>query len=208
MEEKSKSLLVRLIKDRINLFGGMYKSVAEKIGVHPVQLSKFLKEEEEGPLSREALEKLIKEIGIDLGCYEKRVELAAKVEQKLNKMDIRVSHLSKEHLISLTGFKEIAYFIEFKSEEERELFKDSGIIEKELSFDYFKTLVRLFEIIREKNKNEQEIRSSVTKKILPQIEDTTKVVGVAGFFLGMGILAPLGLAAAKWFFSNDDNNSK
>lgn len=201
---ESKSILIRLIKDRVNLFGDKYKLIAEKIGVHPVQLSKFMKEENEGPLDREALEKLMRYLGIELECYENRYKLAADVATILHEKKLSVDYLSKEQLISLTEKKEIKYLLEFESKEEMEEFLEHNIIERESTFYYFKSLVSLFEKIIEKGDIE-DIRSSVTRNILNKESEKSNGFNIdkLGFVLGTtaGIATLLG--GALMFLSKD-----
>lgn len=159
-------IILDLIKDRCALFGEEYDKLAEEIGISPTQLSGFLKEENEGPLDRAALEKLLYKTGIDLSCYKKRRDIAAKAAEILHNRGISVETLSQEDMINLTGIQEIKYYREFETLEELQACLKSGIIESETTFQYFKALVSLFYSILEKGGTLDDIRPSLTSKII------------------------------------------
>lgn len=130
-----------IIKQMIPLTGMSQTQVAESVGISKSQLSQYLNGN--ASANKDVLDKLLSLTGIHLDTYAKRVELATKVAKSLKtaNMDAQaVKEMSKEEMAAKSGCPEVECFFDVTKEQLQKIL-DSGLIECQTTFPYFKALV-------------------------------------------------------------------
>lgn len=153
--------IVKVVKSRLEVLGMSQALFAEFIGTSPAQMGNFLKRR--GSLSLESLEKGFDLLGLDLSLYEKRMSLAEEVaEILLSKNVLSLDNWSKEDLASLTKIEDIKLFFDVDSEEEYLKLKESGVIDVESTFPYFKALVSYYMALNGEKPTASEAKFALT----------------------------------------------
>ena len=116
--------------------------LAEVAGCTPTQLGLFLKSE--ASLNKDSLDKCLEVVGINLGIGLKRMEIAMEAAQRLGGSTVKkISSMDQYEMIRLTGLEEIGC-LPNPTEAEFEKMIESGIIDYEATFPFFKSLVLHF----------------------------------------------------------------
>lgn len=133
--------IVKTIQSRLDLMGTSRAHFAEQIHATPQQFAICLCRK--GSLSIDSLNKAFDLIGVDLSIYTKRNDLAKEVATVLLSKGVdTIDNWSKDALIAVTGKNELSLLFDVRSSEEFMAIKDSGIIDIESTFPYFKALVQ------------------------------------------------------------------
>ncbi len=116
---------------------------AKQVSATPSQMSIFLKGN--GSLSTKCLNNSLDLVGIDLSLYSNRDNLAKQVASFLISKNVSsIENWTKNDLAIFTKQKDISLLFDVKSEEEYIELEQSGIIDIESTFPYFKALVTYF----------------------------------------------------------------
>ncbi len=151
-------MLEKLIKERMQLGGWTQSKLAEMIGCTPTQLGLFLKSQ--ASLNREALDKCLQVVGINVGIGIKRIEIAKLAAQRLENLSIKeISYMSKHTMARKTGIDAIDCLPD-PTEKEFERMIESGIVDYEGTFPFFKSLVLHFHNIKDQNITPKVVQSS------------------------------------------------
>lgn len=163
--------IVETIQARLECMGISQAQFAECVSATPAQMSIFLREK--GSLSTECLNKCLNLIGIDLSLYSKRNKLAKEVAlYLLSKNVTSIDNWSKEDLALFTQKKSISLLFDIKSEKELMEMKQSGIIDIESTFPYFKALVSYHMLLKGEKTTASQADQALS--ILLNKIDTTK----------------------------------
>ncbi len=142
-EEKKNGSFSTIIEQRMNLMGISQRNFAETVGATQAQLSIFLKGEKESAfLSPNVLDASLMLVGINPTLYTTRFDLARKVAEILKSAKVEnIDMWSKDQLTAFTGIKEISCFFDVESKKDFEALLESGVIDYESTYIYFRTLV-------------------------------------------------------------------
>lgn len=130
-----------IIRQLIPFTGMSQNQIAEAVGISKSQLSQYLSGN--ASANKDVLEKLFCLTGIHLDTYAKRAELATKVAGKLKASGCdrqAVKDMSKEAMAKVSGYPEVDCFFNVTAEQLQAAL-DSGLIECQTTFPYFKALV-------------------------------------------------------------------
>lgn len=167
------NILLTLIKDRINLQGYTQEQLSSMLDIKQAQLSRFLLGK--GAISGDKTMMLLKILGISLDGFNKRKELAVQVANILRKKELTVTEMTKAEMVDKTGINDIKYFIDVDDSETLKGMINSGLIEPESTFVYFKAYV--MSIMELMNKGAVFSSDDETPdKILPSVHKKTKEV--------------------------------
>ena len=132
--------------------------VAKRIGATPSQFGRFL--DGKASLSRESMNKCFEVLGFDLMIYKKRDDLARETAKLLKSLDIdKISKLTKDQIIALTGKNELRFFVEVSRNDYIEMMK-SDYVDHESTYNYMKELIDFYLKVR----NIDKITLSETKR--------------------------------------------
>lgn len=132
-----------IIKNRLELMGTSQALFAKCVSVTPAQMSLFLRGK--GSIPTESLIKSMEFVGIDLYMYYKRTMFAKEVADYLLSKNISsIDEWTKDNLATFTQKDSILLFFDVQSENEYKKLIDSGIIDIESTFPYFKALVSYY----------------------------------------------------------------
>lgn len=135
--------IAQTIKYRLDLMGMSQAQFAESVSATAAQMGIFLKGK--GSLSIDSLNKSLDLVGINLSPYIKRIELAKKVAFYLKSKNVMsIENWTKQDVATFTQMKEILLFVDVKSDKEYQDMENSGIIDIESTFPYFKALVTYY----------------------------------------------------------------
>lgn len=135
--------IAKTISTRLEAMGMSQAQFAESVSTSPAQMSLFLNEM--GSLSMKSINRCLDIVGIDISLYSKRIELAKEVANYLKFKNISsIDNWSKDELAKFTSHKEISLLFDVKNEEYFIELQNSGIIDIESTFLYFKALVSYF----------------------------------------------------------------
>ncbi len=113
---------------------------AECVSATPSQMSIFLREK--GSLSIECLNKSLDLVGVNLSLYSQRNSLAKDVASLLKSKNVSsIENWTKQDLAAFTQNDAISFLFDVKSKEEFVALEQSGIIDVESTFPFFKALV-------------------------------------------------------------------
>lgn len=130
-----------IIKQMIPLTGMSQTQVAEAAGISKSQLSQYLSGN--ASANKDVLDKLLTLTGIHLDTYAKRAQLAAKVAKKLKAAGVTeqdIKAISKKEMAAKSGCPEVKCFFDATADQLHKAL-DSGLIECQVTFAYFKALV-------------------------------------------------------------------
>lgn len=136
-------MISELIKKKLMYSSLTQANLAEKIGTSPTQLGLFLKGEG-ASLPTKTLEKCFDLMEINLRTYSRLCDSALKVASILKSRgdDIeKVLRMNKSEIILLTNAQEIKYLIDITDEKEIDLLRETGIVDYQMTFPYFKSMV-------------------------------------------------------------------
>lgn len=135
--------IVETIQSRLDSMGMSQAQFAECVSATPAQMSIFLREK--GTLSIEALNKSLDLVGINLSVYSKRNDLAKEVASYLLSKNVTsIDNWTKSDLSVFTQKQAISLLFDVKDEKEYLEMEQSGIIDIESTFPYFKALVSYY----------------------------------------------------------------
>lgn len=216
--------IVEIIRTRLESMGMSQAQFAECVCATPAQMSMFLREK--GALSIEAINKSFDLVGVNLSLYSKRNELAKEVASLLLLKNVTsIDNWTKTDLVQFTQHKSISLLFDVKDEQEYLEIEQSGIVDIESTFQYFKALVSYYMTLKgvkpTANRAKQAMVSMLTsspsatnRNIEKNVADATAEVLTAVAFplLGAALAAATGLAASKQvgafsLFAKTMNNS-
>lgn len=135
--------IVETIRTRLDSMGMSQAQFAKQVSATPSQMSIFLKGN--GSLSTKCLNNSLDLVGIDLSLYSNRNNLAKRVASFLISKNVSsIENWTKNDLAIFTQQKEISLLFDVQSEEEYIELEQSGIIDIESTFPYFKAMVTYF----------------------------------------------------------------
>lgn len=172
-----------VIKLLIPFTGMSQTQVANSVGISKSQLSQYLGGN--ATANKEVLEKLLCLTGIHLDTYAKRAELATKVASALKAAGIdrlAVKDMPKKDMADKSGCPEVKCFFDV-TEEQLQKALDSGLIECQTTYPYFKALV-LVAMGMEDGKAGQLNSKDVNKSW----EDIAKTAGLAAALPAVGAM--------------------
>lgn len=136
-------MISELIKKKLVYTNLTQGNLAEKIATSPTQLGLFLRGEGVS-LSTKTLEKCFELMRVNLRTYSRLCDSALKVSSILKSRgdDVEdVLRMSKSDIILLTNAQEIKYLIEITDEKEIDILRETGIVDYQMTFPYFKSMV-------------------------------------------------------------------
>lgn len=136
--------IAEIISSRLQLMGTSQALIVKMIRTNPTQLNAFLKEKDNGTLSKPTLEKLLTVTGINLDIYEKRNKLVDQVATFLSERGIKQKELekwSKSQLAFFTGINDLELLIDVNDVETYDRMIKSNLVDVESTFPYFKAMV-------------------------------------------------------------------
>ena len=132
--------IVETIQTRLESMGMSQAQFAECVSATPSQMSIFLREK--GSLSIECLNKSLDLVGVNLSLYSQRNSLAKDVASLLKSKNVSsIENWTKQDLAAFTQNDAISFLFDVKSKEEFVALEQSGIIDVESTFPFFKALV-------------------------------------------------------------------
>lgn len=132
--------IVETVQSRLEAMGMSQAQFAEYVSATPAQIGIFLKGK--GSLSTESLNKSLDLVGVDLSLYSKRNTLAKEVASYLCSKNVTsIDNWTKKDLAIFTHQHSILLLFDVNSEKEFIELKESGIVDIESTFPYFKALV-------------------------------------------------------------------
>ena len=141
--------IIRTIQSRLDLMGMSQAQFAERVSATPAQMSIFLNGK--GNLSMESLNKSLELVGVNLSLYVRRIQLAKSVASYLISKNVTsIENWTKKDLATFTQKEDILLFLDVQSDEEYKKIEQSGIIDIETTFPYFKGLVTYYMELRSK----------------------------------------------------------
>ena len=141
--ENMSANIVETIQSRLDLMGMSQARFAEAVSATPSQVGIFFKGK--GSLSTERLNKAFDVVGIDLSLYTKRTELAKEVASFLLSRHVdSIENWPKNDLAFFTKKKEISLLFDVESKEKLEEMVESGIVDIESTYPYFKALTQYY----------------------------------------------------------------
>ncbi len=167
IEENTNTL--EIIKTRLELMGTSQSQFAKCVSSTPTQMSLFLRGK--GSLPTESLIKSLKFVGVDLSMYSKRTKLAKEVADYLLSRNISsIDEWTKDNLATFTQKDSILLFFDVQSENEYKKLIDSGIIDIESTFPYFKALVSYYLSLNKVKPTASKAKQELSKILPPQYE--------------------------------------
>lgn len=136
-------MISELIKKKMMYSNLTQANLAEKIGTSPTQLGLFLRGEG-ASLPTKTLERCFELMEINLDTYSRLCDSALKVASILKSRgdDIeKVLRMSKSDIILLTNAVEVKYLIDITDEKEIDLLRETGIVDYQMTFPYYKSMV-------------------------------------------------------------------
>lgn len=210
--ENMSANIVETIQSRLDLMGMSQAQFAEAVSATPSQVGIFFKGK--GSLSTERLNKAFDVVGIDLSLYTKRTELAKEVASFLLSRHVdSIENWPKNDLAFFTKKKEISLLFDVESKEKLEEMVESGIVDIESTYPFFKALTQYYMGLGRSNPTASQAKHSIeaiTKTILasaamgaallssvsPIIEDIrVKVAGNTAAEVGTAVGKALGTAS-------------
>ena len=132
--------IVEIIQNRLESMGMSQAQFSECVSATPAQMSIFLREK--GSLSTDCLNKSLDMVGVNLSLYSARNNLAKEVAAYLLSKNVAsIDNWTKNELAVFTQQKSISLLFDVQSEKEYLELEQSGIIDIESTFPYFKALV-------------------------------------------------------------------
>lgn len=152
-------MIEKLIKERMLTIGLTQAKLAEMSGCTPTQMGLFLKSE--ASLNREALDKCLQVLGVDLEVCIRRLEIARQAAIKLADIEIgEIKCMGKQTMAKMTNISAIEC-LPNPSESEFEKMVSSGIIDYEGTFPFFKSLVLHFHNLNNVNSTPKTVQNSL-----------------------------------------------
>lgn len=156
-----KTDIVETIQSRLEAMGMSQAQFAEFVSTTPAQIGIFLKGK--GSLSTESLNKSLDLVGVDLSLYSKRNSLAKKVASHLCSKNVNsIDNWTKEDLATFTHQHSILLLFDVNSEKEYIELKESGIVDIESTFPYFKALVSYHMILNGNKPTASQAKQALT----------------------------------------------
>ena len=135
--------IVETIQTRLESMGMSQAQFAECVSATPSQISIFLREK--GSLSIECLNKSLDLVGVNLSLYSKRNSLAKDVASLLKSKSVSsIENWTKQDLATFTQNDSISLLFDVQSKEDYIALEQSGIIDVESTFPFFKALVSYY----------------------------------------------------------------
>lgn len=129
-----------VINSRLKSMGMSQAQFAKLINTSPTQIGHFFRGQ--GSLTTSTLNQSLDLVGIDISMYKKRNDLAKEVATFLISKNVTsIDNWSKEDLARFTNKNEIKLLFDVESKEEFLKIQQSGIIDIESTFLYFKALI-------------------------------------------------------------------
>lgn len=155
--------------------------LAEMSDCTPTQMGLFLKSE--ASLNRESLDKSLVAVGVNLESGVKRLELAREAAEKLKDLPLEeIRDMGKKTMVALTKIQAIECLPD-PTKKEFEMMVESGIVDYEGTFPYFKALVLHFHKMGGANSTPRTVQSALESiaKGLPIAGAGMAISGIAGF---------------------------
>lgn len=135
--------IVETIQTRLESMGMSQAQFAECVSATPSQMSIFLRGK--GSLSIECLNKSLDLVGVNLSLYSKRNSLAKDVASLLKSKSVSsIENWTKQDLATFTQNDSISLLFDVQSKEDYIALEQSGIIDVESTFPFFKALVSYY----------------------------------------------------------------
>ena len=132
--------ILEVVKTRLEIMGTSQAQFARCVSVTPAQMGLFLRDR--GSLTEKSLIKIMDFIGINIPMYSERLELAKDIANYLRLRGItNIDNWTKEDLVSLTKKNQILVFFDVKSKKLYKTLLESGKVDMESTYPYFKALV-------------------------------------------------------------------
>ena len=197
-------MIEKLIKERMQVVGLTQAKVAEVAQCTPSQMGLFLKSE--ASLNRDALDKCLQVVGIDLNINLNRIEYAKKTALKLKDIENdRIKNMSREDMVRITGLPGIE-FLPNPSEKEFEGMIISGICDYEATFPFFKAMVLHFHNLGIDNPTPKRVQNSL-ETIVRGIPKAAAVAALAGAMPISIIGLAIGALMSSRIYSKAANNA-
>ena len=154
-----------IVASRLRLMGTSQAQIAREIGTNPTQMGVFLKGQ--GTLSIEVLERCLQMVGIDLTIYDYRNSCAIHVADILRRKGItQIDNLTKIDIVYLTGMDKLRVLVDVDSEDTYKTIINSGLLDPEATFPYFKALVAyVLNLQVQQERIKSEIESEIRNKM-------------------------------------------
>ena len=189
--ENMSANIVETIQSRLDLMGMSQARFAEAVSATPSQVGIFLKGK--GSLSTESLNKALDVVGIDLSLYTKRTELAKEVASFLLSRHVdSIENWPKSDLAFFTKKKEISCLFDVESKEKLEEMVESGIVDIESTYPYFKALTQYYMGLERSNPTASQAKhaiEAITKDNLSRKILTGVAIGAFLPVAGVGVAA-------------------
>ena len=135
--------ILEVIQKRLEMMGMSQAQFAELVSATPAQMSIFL--HGNGSLSMGSLNKCLDMVGVNLSLYSERMKFAKEVaDYLLSKNVSSIDNWTKKDLATFTQKESLLLLFDVQSQEEYIKLEESGIIDIESTFPYFKALVSYY----------------------------------------------------------------
>lgn len=152
-------MIEKLIKERMQVIGLTQAKLAEMVGCTPTQMGLFLKSD--ASLNREALDKCLQVVGINLDIDLKRIETARLAASRLADIPLgEIKDMGRHTMAKMTQIEAIECLPD-PNESEFEKMVSSGIIDYEATYPFFKSLVLHFRNMGESNLTPKTVQTSL-----------------------------------------------
>lgn len=149
----------QIIEERLRLMGTSQAEIARMTGTNPTQMGVFLKGQ--GTLPNDVLEKCLLVVGIDVSLYTRRIHQAMDVADILINKGVKIDNLTKDDLLYFTKMNNLRFLIDVPTINDYMEIVDSGLVDPESTFPYFKALTAYMVNIRIQNQQKGRITSSL-----------------------------------------------